>query len=288
MVAMTRSPKRRGGGVRRARPSAGSATRTWFVFGVATLALSTGILAAVLLGQATSGNGVSPAPTDDGSAVMATATPTNSVPGPTRTSLPPSPEATATRAATLPCGDVLVPLGKARSLAPDCVPADLVTLPERMTYLVDLPILLRREAAAAMVEMLDAARAQGLVIVVRSAYRSYDDQVRTFNYWVSVLGEQEAERSSARPGHSEHQLGTTGDLTSASNGFELEGFEGTAEGRWIAANAPRYGFVISFPEGKEDITGYVFEPWHVRYLGKGVASQVQASGLTPIEFLERR
>ena len=140
-----------------------------------------------------------------------------------------------------------------------------------------------------LVDMLDAALAEGHMLVVVSSYRSYEQQEGIYQYHVNTYGIDEASRVSARAGHSEHQLGTTVDFSSAAVGFELvEAFGQTPEGRWLAANAHKYGFVLSYPEGKEAITGYAYEPWHFRWVGKDVAPQVLASALTLGEFLRRR
>jgi zinc D-Ala-D-Ala carboxypeptidase len=186
--------------------------------------------------------------------------------------------------AVLPCGDVLAPLDKQHRLAADCEPPDLVQLPASISY--GGPQRLRAEAADALMRMLREASAAGLTIYARSTYRSYQEQDFTFNYFVDQLGRARAERISARPGHSEHQLGTAADLTAASAGFQLsEAFGSTAEGRWLADNAFRFGFVVSYPRGKEHVTGYAFEPWHLRYIGEAAAFDVVATGLTLHEYL---
>jgi D-alanyl-D-alanine carboxypeptidase len=123
---------------------------------------------------------------------------------------------------------------------------------------------------------------------VRSTFRSYDEQVTTFQYWVSRLGEAQAKRESAPAGHSEHQLGTTADLAVASINWELiEEFGGTPEGKWLAANAYRYGFALSYPQGGEAETGYIWEPWHIRYVGTPCAAAWKSSNLILVRFLER-
>jgi LAS superfamily LD-carboxypeptidase LdcB len=145
---------------------------------------------------------------------------------------------------------------------------------------------LRGEAKAALERMLSDAFDQGHDIYVRSAYRSYAEQERTFAYWVSVLGEAEARRVSAEPGHSEHQLGTAADLTTADVGYDLtEEFGDTPAGQWLAANAHAYGYALSYPAGAEPVTGYAYEPWHWRYLGLEHAAAWKASGLTLVEYL---
>lgn len=222
------------------------------------------------------------------------ATPTPSpTPAPTPTPTP-SPAATATPSATLtpqptPTTGVglLTPVSKQHVLPSDYVPPGLTPLPARLQAPGFGGQQLRSEALTALDEMISAAAGEaGLDIRSRSAYRSYEQQAATFQFWVDQLGEEEAERVSARPGHSEHQLGTTADLTAASVGWQLtESFGGTAEGEWLVANAHRFGFALSYPEGKEQITGYRYEPWHFRYIGVDAAAEWRASGLTLIEYL---
>jgi len=139
----------------------------------------------------------------------------------------------------------------------------------------------------AMRPMIAAAAADGVSLRVESGYRSYGEQARTFAYWVSVMGEAQARRESAVPGHSEHQLGTTADFSDPSNGWELvESFAVSPSGRWLAANAYRFGFAMSYPPGGEPVTGYIYEPWHFRYVGVAAAQEWHASGKTLVEYLE--
>jgi len=135
--------------------------------------------------------------------------------------------------------------------------------------------------------LVEAAEAAGHALAVQSAYRSYSYQADTFEYWVAQDGYEAALRSSARAGHSEHQLGTALDFRSADGppAWELEDWGGTPEGAWLAENAHHYGFVMSYPKGKEAITCYIYEPWHYRYVGREVAQRVVESGLTLREWL---
>ena len=181
------------------------------------------------------------------------------------------------------CGDILAPLDKNHRLSPDCVPGGIVALPESMTY--GGAQYLTSTTLAAMQTLFDAAAKAGYVLTVNSGYRSYDDQVYTYNYWVQTQGRDYADRTSARPGHSEHQLGTTADV--GTDGHVLEDFSGTPAAAWLAANSWTYGFIVSYPPGKESVTGYAPEPWHIRYVGVGVAASVHASGLTLHEYLLR-
>jgi D-alanyl-D-alanine carboxypeptidase len=138
--------------------------------------------------------------------------------------------------------------------------------------------------------MAAAARRAGKAIAIRSAYRSYADQEATFAYWVRVSGLEAARKSSARAGHSEHQLGTTIDVRSASSTrapWDYDDWARTGPGGWMKANAWRYGFVMSYPKGKASITCYTYEPWHYRYVGPTLAKRIHDSGLTLREYLWR-
>jgi D-alanyl-D-alanine carboxypeptidase len=128
-------------------------------------------------------------------------------------------------------------------------------------------MMLRGKASKALEEMAAAARAEGHVLTVSSAYRSYAYQVGSFERWTKRLGLIEAERVSARPGASQHQLGLAVDFGSITNEFAE-----TAAGRWVKANASRFGWSLSYPREYENLTGYAWESWHYRYVGKDMAA----------------
>ena len=200
----------------------------------------------------------------------------------------PVPTGTAAPASTeSPVADVnlLTLVDKQHPLGPGYAPPDVV--PVTGNYVAPgYSASLRSDVLPALEQMLDAASAAGYGVRVVSGYRSYDDQVTTYNYWVQQLGEDEANRVSAKPGYSEHQLGSTADLGTADFGWDLTtGFGATPAGQWLAANSVTYGFVMSYPDGKEDITGYAYEPWHFRYIGLDEAQRWQASGETLNQFL---
>ncbi len=136
------------------------------------------------------------------------------------------------------------------------------------------------EFMAAYNEMIADAYADGITLWVCSGYRSYSYQSKLYNNYVYTDGKAAADTYSARPGHSEHQTGLAADINSAD-----ESFAGTPEAKWLAANCWKYGFIIRYPKGKESITGYIYEPWHIRYLGKENAKLVYESGLTLEEYL---
>ena len=135
-------------------------------------------------------------------------------------------------------------------------------------------------ANAALQEMFAAAKADGINLRVVSGFRSYTTQKNLYDKYVKRDGVAAADRYSARAGHSEHQTGLAFDINNASSSFI-----GTAEAKWLAENSYKYGFIIRYPEGKESITGYKYEPWHVRYLGVDIATAVYNSGLCLEEYL---
>lgn len=134
------------------------------------------------------------------------------------------------------------------------------------------------ETYAAFKRLREDALAEGLDIFFMSGFRSYEVQQRVYKGWVEKYGE-EADRVSARPGHSEHQLGLAIDV----NSIEFS-FADTPEGQWLAENCWKYGFIIRYKKETESITGYMYEPWHIRYLGD-IAEEVHFSGLTLEEYL---
>lgn len=136
------------------------------------------------------------------------------------------------------------------------------------------------EAQAAFDEMRAAAAEEGLNIYISSGFRSYEYQQGLYERYVQRSGQAEADRYSARPGHSEHQTGLAFDLNTID-----ESFADTEEYVWVKAHCAEYGFIIRYPENGEAITGYMYEPWHIRYLGGENAIKVTESGLTLEEYL---
>jgi len=180
--------------------------------------------------------------------------------------------------------DVVV--NKERNLPADYVPADLVVPEVRFSFSEAADKrMLRADAAAALGELFAGAATAGHQLAAVSGYRSYSTQATIFQRNVSLYGLAAAARFSARPGQSEHQTGLAMDVSSASVGYRLtEEFGATAEGRWLAAHAHEYGFVVRYPADGESITGYAYEPWHLRYLGPTLATAVAQQGVTLEEF----
>lgn len=145
---------------------------------------------------------------------------------------------------------------------------------------------LRKVAADAIDELIAAAKNEGLDIQTVSGYRTIAYQKILYKSNVERQGLELANRYSSKPGHSEHHTGLCMDVSSASVGFDLvEKYSQTKEGKWLAENSHFYGFVIRYPEGKDNITGYSYEPWHIRYLGVPLATYLYQTGLCYEEFL---
>lgn len=142
------------------------------------------------------------------------------------------------------------------------------------------PGKLHPDTQAAFDEMRAAAAAEGLTLKIISGYRPYSQQKSTYKNYSARDGKELADRYSARPGHSEHQTGHAIDLNSL-----RQSFADTAEGLWIAEHCAEYGFILRYGKDKEDKTGFMYEPWHLRYLGKELATAVTESGLCLEEFL---
>lgn len=142
---------------------------------------------------------------------------------------------------------------------------------------------LTREAARAFEEFADAGRNVGVTFYVTSSYRPYSTQEELHSSYTQSYGEEWADERSARAGFSEHQTGLTVDIA-ATNEDDKEDYEDTLAYQWTSTNCQDYGWILRYPEGKDQITGYIFESWHYRYLGKDLAKAVVNSGLTYEEF----
>ena len=144
--------------------------------------------------------------------------------------------------------------------------------------------LLQKEATEAFNQMCRDAKLENISLYSGSAYRSYEYQNTIYNDYIKKDGLTTAETYSARPGYSEHQLGLAVDIM---NGNWSYVSKDNIEYSWLIANSYKYGFILRYPENKEYITGYMFEPWHYRYLGKELATRVYNSGLTYDEYVAR-
>lgn len=158
------------------------------------------------------------------------------------------------------------PINKQFRLLEDYEPADIVDLNKAHGIFTFNEARLRADAAAALKRMLEELRKQtGKSVTVASGYRSFNEQMSAHSGILIRQGETAGLKISARPGHSEHQLGTTVDITDAEVNYGLvQGFENTAAGEWLIANSESFGFVRSLDEQQTD---YIYEPWHFRYIG---------------------
>ncbi len=139
---------------------------------------------------------------------------------------------------------------------------------------------LTAECKAAFKKMQSAADELGLSLTVCSGYRSYKTQEGLYEKYCNKDGKELADTYSARPGHSEHQTGLAIDVNSVK-----QSFANTAEGKWLKENCHKYGFILRYPEDKQSVTGYSYEPWHIRYVGKTAAKAIHDSGLCLEEYL---
>lgn len=145
--------------------------------------------------------------------------------------------------------------------------------------------LLDERAAAALEQLFHAASLSGIELALNSGYRSAELQAQLFNAYAARDGEAAAQTYSARPGFSEHQTGLAADIVARSGRCSLEAcFRDTAEGRWLADHGAEFGFIIRYPEGKQAATGYQFEPWHIRYVGRELAAETVKTGRSLEEF----
>lgn len=183
---------------------------------------------------------------------------------------------------------ILVVLNKNRYLLDGYKPSDLVE-PN-----VEFPFkefhekrLMRREAARALEKMFLQAEKEGIKLHAISGYRSKERQEKLFNRSVEKKGLEHASRFVAKPRASEHETGWTMDIWSSNVDDKLDQeFGTTIEGKWLAANAHKFGFIIRYLEGMEDVTGYAYEPWHIRFVGEIAAQAIHASGLALEQWLQ--
>lgn len=185
--------------------------------------------------------------------------------------------------------DALVLVNKQIALPSDYQPADLVTANiDFVDSATGERRMLRKEAAGAIESLMTGAKAAGIDLKGTSAFRSYDYQVQLFNNYVARDGKEQAMKYSAPPGHSEHQTGLAIDVSSASVGYQLtQNLEQTTEGKWLADNAHKYGFIVRYQRAYEAETGYMFEPWHLRYIGVDHATSVHKTNVPFERYLEQ-
>ncbi len=179
-------------------------------------------------------------------------------------------------------------VNKKRPLPEGYVPSELV-VPKVSLRLAGSAeqMQLNKVTANATEAMFAAAQQQGIKLMLASGYRSEAYQRQLYNGYVATDGQEAADRSSAKPGTSEHQTGYAMDVCAAGSNCELvQSFGATDTGKWLAQHANEYGFVIRYQQGKESVTGYEYEPWHLRYVGSDLANELYKNGQTIEEFFD--
>lgn len=181
---------------------------------------------------------------------------------------------------------ITVLVNKQRKLPENYQPKDLVfpnvpfLLPEKSEKRK-----MRKEAAAALERLFAAAKKDGISLAGVSAYRSHANQTALFNRYVKQDGEEKARTYSAVPGTSEHETGLAIDVSGIDGKCAATScFADTAEAKWLELHAPEYGFIIRYPKGRDDVTGYMYEPWHLRYVGTELSKQIAEKGVTLEEY----
>lgn len=170
---------------------------------------------------------------------------------------------------------IWVVVNKQRPLSPKAfAPTDLVSVGGGQQ--------MRAEPATELKKMIADAKLEGLTINPLSGYRSYYTQVSVYNREVQQNGQAVADTQSARPGTSEHQTGLAVDVGGGGCGIE-DCFGNTTAGKWVAANAHKYGFIIRYTADKQQVTGYRAEPWHLRYIGTELSAEMQKQGVKTLE-----
>lgn len=180
-------------------------------------------------------------------------------------------------------------VNKIFGLPSEYVPSDLVRPNVQFSFGEEKleKSLMRKEAADALEKLFAGAKNQGIELAAVSGYRSYVRQEVLFKAEIQRVGKEKALEAVAIPGSSEHQTGLSMDISSLSNNFNLnEQFGTTKEGRWLVDNAHKFGFILRYPKGKEGITGYMYEPWHYRYVGKEAAEEIYKNKWTLEEYFE--
>lgn len=183
--------------------------------------------------------------------------------------------------------DSILLVNKENAMSPDYIPDNIVEL--------NTPFIsngnpnvnkMTKVAADALKELFDGAQKDSIYLLVVSGYRDYNYQKYLYEKEVEVFGQNKASMYVAKPGTSEHQTGLAVDILSEDHQTLDKGFEDTSAYRWVEENCADYGFIIRYPKGKEDVTGYGYEPWHLRYVGVDVAKDIVSKGITLEEYLD--
>ena len=177
--------------------------------------------------------------------------------------------------------DILV--NKNNKLDKNYIPTDLELIDINYAYENKY---LRKEAKEMFEKLSKDAKKEGYRIVATSTYRDYDYQNNLYNYYIKEKGKKYADMCSARAGHSEHQTGLAVDVAGSNDSYD--DFEASIEFNWMKKNAHKYGFILRYPKGKEKITGFKYEPWHYRYIGIDIATEIYEKDITLEEYKNDR
>lgn len=179
--------------------------------------------------------------------------------------------------------DTSILVNKYYYLSEDFAPNDLVTVSQTYSWGEAGSKRVREVVYSAFLDMWNAANSEGYYLMINSSYRTYQDQVSVYNNYRNTSGEAYADSIAARPGFSEHQTGLAIDIFSRTNTSSAT-FKDSAEAAWLKENAHKFGFILRYPEGKEDITGTTYEAWHYRYVGVDIAKYIYEHDITFDEY----
>ena len=182
--------------------------------------------------------------------------------------------------------EYLILVNRDHALEENYEPSDLVVPNIPLQTTSNMTAHVRAQVATELENMFNAAKKDNINLIGISGYRSCDYQVTVYNDAVANEGVESANNYVAHPGHSEHQTGLAIDILSSEYSSLDEGFENTKTFKWMLENSSTYGFILRYPKGKEDITGYSYEPWHLRYVGKDAAKEITEKQLTLEEYLK--
>ena len=179
--------------------------------------------------------------------------------------------------------DTSILVNKYYYLKKDFAPDDLVTISQTYSWGESGSQKVRKIVYEAFLDMWNSANSEGYYLMVNSSYRTYQDQESVYNNYRNTSGQTYADSIASRPGYSEHQTGLAIDIFSKTNTSSAT-FKDSAEAKWLKENAHKFGFILRYPEDKENITGTTYEAWHYRYVGKDIATYIHEHDITFDEY----
>lgn len=190
-----------------------------------------------------------------------------------------------TKYSTKQSDSLWVIVNKQQAMPADFVPKNLVDMRNKYTVNNSNEAQLRSDAFTSLTKMINAAKNSKIPVEIISGYRAYSLQSIIYNDNVTKEGQANADKTSARPGHSEHQTGLAVDINNFESNCRLNVcFGSTKTGKWVASNAHNYGFIVRYQKGTKDVVGFSYEPWHLRYVGKELSSELYKQKATMEEF----